>query len=249
MLTEERQKFILDTLNKKGIVKVNELVKTTDASESTIRRDLTHLEDLNKLKRVHGGATLLEGRYNEASFKDKLIHKQEEKVAIAKHAASLIEDGDSIYLDAGTTIYEMTQFINQKDIFVVTNGIDNVEPLLEKGINVYILGGKIKSKTKAVTGVDAITNLSKFRFDKAFLGMNAIHLEYDLTTPDTEEAKMKEKAIDLSGESFVLVDDSKFNKVSFVKVADLDRVTVITNKENRHYEEYLQKTDIEVGTE
>lgn len=249
MLTEERQKFILDNLNRKGIVKVNELVKVTDASESTIRRDLTYLEGIDKLKRIHGGATLLEGRYNEASFKDKLIHKQKEKVAIAKYAASLIEDGDSIYLDAGTTTYEMTQFINQKDIFVVTNGVDNIEPLLEKGINVYILGGKIKSRTKAMVGVDAITNLSKFRFDKTFLGINAIHLEYDLTTPDTEEAKMKEKAIDLSGEAFVLADDSKFNKVSFVKVADLDRVTVITNKDNEHYKEYLEKTDIEGGRE
>ncbi|MBS4538551.1 DeoR/GlpR transcriptional regulator [Clostridium sp. D2Q-11] len=249
MLTEERHNIILDKLNKKGIVKVNELVKATDTSESTIRRDLTYLEEINKLKRVHGGAALVEGRYNEASFKEKLIHNQQEKVLIAKYAASLIEDGDCIYLDAGTTVYEMTKYINQKDILVVTNGIDHVDPLLEKGIKVYILGGKIKSNTKAVVGVDAITNLSRFRFDKAFIGINAIHLEYDLTTPDSEEAIMKERAIELSGEAFVLADHSKFNKISSVKVADLDKVSIITGKENEEHDKYIQKTEMKVVTE
>lgn len=249
MLTEERHKIILDILNRKGTIKVNELVEAIDTSESTIRRDLTYLESVNKLKRVHGGAALLEGRYNEASFKEKLIHNQQEKVSIAKYAASLIEEGDCIYLDAGTTTYEMTKFINQKDIFVVTNGIDNVEPLLERGVNVYILGGKIKSRTKAVVGVDALTNLSRFRFDKAFMGINAIHPEYDLTTPDSEEAIMKEKAIGLSGEAFVLADNSKFNKISFVKVAELDRVTILTNEKNEDHDIYVEKTEIKVVTD
>lgn len=249
MLTEERHKIILDKLNKKGIVKVNELVKATNTSESTIRRDLTYLEEIDKLKRVHGGASLIEGRYNEASFKEKLIHNQQEKVSIAKYAASLIENGDCIYLDAGTTAYEMTKYISQKDILVVTNGIDNLEPLLERGINVYVLGGKIKSRTKAVVGVDALTNLSRFRFDKSFIGINAIHLEYDLTTPDSEEAIMKETAINLSGEAFVLADHSKFNKISSVKVTDLDKVRIITDKEDEEYNKYKEKTEIKVVTE
>lgn len=243
MLTEQRQELILKELNKKGIVKVNQLVEITNSSESTIRRDLSYLEQQNKLKRVHGGAALLEGRFNEESFKDKLVHNKKEKVSIAKYATSLIEEGDSIYLDAGTTTYEMAKLIDKKDILVVTNGVDNVDLLLERGIDVYILGGKIKPKTKAVVGSDALKNLEKFRFDKVFIGINSIHLEYGLTTPDTEEAIMKKRAIDNSTESFVLADHSKFDKISFVKVIDISDVIIITDKEQRNYSKY---TEIEV---
>lgn len=240
MLTEERQEIILNELNKRGIVKVNHLVNITNTSESTIRRDLSYLEEINKLKRVRGGAALLEGRFNEESFKDKLIHNQKEKVSIAKYAASLIEKGDSIYLDAGTTTYEMAKFLDKEDIFVVTNGIDNLDLLLERGIDVYILGGKVKSKTKAVVGSDALKNLEKFRFDKVFMGINGIHLEYGLTTPDTEEAIMKKRAIDNSAETFILADNSKFDKISFVKVADFTDVTIITDKEQKNYNAHIE---------
>lgn len=235
MLLEERHGIILREIVKRGISKVEDLSKLTNSSESTIRRDLSYLEEKGQIKRVHGGAILTKGRFVEESFKEKLVHNREEKIEIAKFAASLIEDGDSIYLDAGTTTYEMTKFIDKKDIFIVTNGIDNIDALLEKDIDVYILGGKIKSKTKAIVGTNTFNELEKFRFDKAFIGINAIDIEFGLTTPDQEEALMKSKAIEVSREAFVLADSSKFNKISFTKVSDFREVTVITDKEDRQY--------------
>lgn len=235
MLSEERHGIILREIVKRGISKVEDLSRLTESSESTIRRDLSYLEEKGQIKRVHGGAVLTKGRFVEESFEEKLVHNREEKTLIAKFAASLIEDGDSIYLDAGTTVYEMTKFIDKKDIFVVTNGIDNIDALLEKDIDVYILGGKIKSKTKAVVGTNTFNELEKFRFDKAFIGINAIDIEFGLTTPDQEEALMKSKAIEVSREAFVLADSSKFNKISFTKVSDFREVTVITEKEDRQY--------------
>ncbi|MFU0825618.1 MAG: HTH-type transcriptional repressor GlcR [Clostridium sp.] len=249
ILTEERYEIILREVKKRGIVKLNELVEMTNTSESTIRRDLTYLESKNALKRVHGGAAAIKRRFVEPSYNEKLVQNIKEKDIIAKYAASLIEEGDSIYLDAGTTTFEMIKYIDKRDILVVTNGLNHIDALIEKEINAYILGGKVKAKTKAIIGSDALINMQRFRFDKTFLGINGIHAEYGLTTPDSEEAILKEKAINLSKDAFVLADDSKFGEVSFVKIHDLDKVTIITNNKVQDYEIYAEKTKIKVVTE
>ncbi len=248
MLTEERQQKILEILRKKGVVKINELVNLTDTSESTIRRDLTYLEGIHELKRIHGGATLLKGRFNEPSYKEKQDQYISEKSRIAKYAVTLIEEGDCIYLDAGTTTFNMIQYMDIKDIAVVTNGLKHIDALVERNINAYILGGSVKARTKAVVGSNALKNLEKFRFDKCFLGTNAIHLEYGFTTPDPEEAVLKENAIQLSKEAFVLADESKFGEVAFIKIADLKAATIITNSEVEDYERYAKKTRLKVVT-
>jgi len=246
VLTEERHRLILDALKDKGVVKINDLIDLLNTSESTIRRDLTYLESINALKRVHGGATLLKGRFDEPSYNEKLVQSTEEKIAIARHAASLIKEGDCIYLDAGTTTYEMINFMDKKDIIVVTNGLKHIDALVEKNINCYILGGEVKAKTKAIIGVNALSHMGKFRFDKAFIGINGIHYKYGFTTPDVEEASLKEAAIELSRDPYILADESKFGEVAFVKVADIEKATIITNSEIDGYELYKEKTRIEV---
>jgi DeoR family transcriptional regulator, fructose operon transcriptional repressor len=249
LLTEERHKLILDKLKEKGIVKINDLIELTNTSESTLRRDLTFLESINALKRVHGGAALLKGRFNEPSYNDKLVQNIEEKILIAKYAASLIKDGDSIYLDAGTTTLEMINYIDKKDIVVVTNGLKHVDALVERGIESYMLGGRIRLKTRAIIGIDALRSLEKFRFDKAFMGINGVHLEFGCTTPDSEEAALKEGAIRLSRESYILADESKFGEVAFIKVCDLSKAAIITNTNIENYEKYLEKTIVKVVRE
>ncbi len=246
LLTEERHEVIIDILKKKGTVKINDLVELTNTSESTIRRDLTFLESIHALKRVHGGATLVKGRFREPSYTEKQVQNTTEKEIIAKYAASLIEEGDCIYLDAGTSTFEMIQFIEKKDVVVVTNGLKHIDALMEKDIPSYILGGKVKAKTKAVIGTDALKNLEKFRFDKCFIGTNGVHVTYGFTTPDSEEAILKEGAMNLSRETFVLADESKFGEVAFVKVSDLKKATIITNAKVEDYERYEEKTKIKV---
>lgn len=248
MLTEERHNLILEFLNKKGMAKINELVDITNTSESTIRRDLTFLESINIIKRIHGGATLPKGRLLEQSYQEKEIQNMDAKRDIAKYAASLIEEGDSIYLDAGTSTFEVIKYIDKKNIVVVTNGLKHINALVEQDINAYILGGKVKAKTKAIVGLDALKNLEKFRFDKCFLGINAIHMEYGFTTPDSEEAILKENAMKHSRQTYVLADESKFGEVSFVKVADLREAIIITNTRVEDYEAYMEKTKVKVVT-
>ncbi|WP_411681505.1 DeoR/GlpR family DNA-binding transcription regulator [Clostridium thailandense] len=248
MLTEERHNIILELLREKGIVKLNELVEILNTSESTIRRDIIFLESINALKRIHGGATLTKRKLNEPSYSEKEIQNVSEKKIMARYAASLIEDGDSIYLDAGTSTYEIIQYIDKENIIVVTNGLKHINALVDKNINAYILGGKIKNTTKAVVGSDSLKSLQKFRFDKCFLGINGVHFEFGFTTPDSEEAILKENAIKHSREAFVLADESKFGEVSFVKVADIKSAVIITNNEIENYEEYNKKTKVKVVT-
>ena len=134
MLTQERQELILQKLQEEKTIKISEIVEITNSSESTIRRDLTQLEKESKLRRIHGGATLIDSKIEELSFNEKMIFNKEQKIKIAKYAASLIKDGDCIYLDAGTTTFEMIQYINSKNIVIVTNGLKHIDAIVEKDI-------------------------------------------------------------------------------------------------------------------
>ena len=245
MLSEKRHEIILNLLKLKGFVGLNELLESTESSESTIRRDLSYLESINLLKRVHGGAKSLDNVSKELSYNEKSSKSIHEKRAIAKYAASLIKDGDCIFIDAGTTTYELIDYLENKDIFVVSNGLSHIDTLIQKNIKCYMIGGNVKISTKAITGSDALMCLSKFRFDKCFIGANGVHSTYGLTTPDTEEAILKECAIKNSRKSYLLVDDSKFGEISTIKFADIDKCIIVTN-EKPEDNTYDKKTDIKV---
>lgn len=249
MLTEERHRIILDLLKQKEAIKIQEIAELTDASESTIRRDLTQLEQEKFLKRVHGGASRLQGKLKELTVSEKTSKSLHEKSVIGRYAASLIEEGDCIFLDAGTTTLGMIDFLPEMDIVVVTNGLTHVDDLLQKGFKTYIIGGSVKPTTKAMVGSGAIESLQQYRFDKAFLGTNGVHPQYGYTTPDPEEAQVKRQAIDLSREAMVLADDSKFGEIAFSKIADLDKAVVITNgSENELDLAYMKQTTVKVVT-
>jgi DeoR family transcriptional regulator, fructose operon transcriptional repressor len=249
MLTEERHRIILSLLEAKDIVKIQEIVDVTDASESTIRRDLTQLEQEKYLKRVHGGASKLQGKLQELSVSEKSTKNLQEKHLIAQYAASLVEEGDCIFLDAGTTTLNMIDYLKEKDIVIVTNGLTHIDFLLEKGLKTYTLGGYVKPITKAMIGRGAVESLREYRFDKAFIGMNGIHPQYGFTTPDPEEAQVKKIAMELSREAIILADDTKFGEIAFSKVASLDKAMIITNSLDENYATtFTKQTTIKVVT-
>ncbi|MGM9928351.1 MAG: DeoR/GlpR family DNA-binding transcription regulator [Bacillus sp. (in: firmicutes)] len=247
MLTAERHRLIMDLLSQKEVVKLQSIVQKTDSSESTIRRDLALLEEQGLLKRIHGGATLPYSKFDEPNMQEKVSKNSDEKRVIAQLAASLIRDGDCIYLDAGTTVAEMLPFLVDKKIVIVTNGLMHIELLTAANITTYLLGGRIKANTKAIVGSVAQDNLRKYRFDKCFLGMNGVDLELGFTTPDPEEGVLKQIAIELAEEAFVLADESKFTETFFSKVCDVDHATIITDKMDEELlKKFRQKTDMKV---
>lgn len=230
MLAEERQQIILRKLEDTQVVKLQDLVQQLDASESTVRRDFQELESRHLLRRIHGGASLLQLRSEEPDMETKTSKNVRQKKMIAKLAAGLVKDNECIYLDAGTTTLEMVPYINAKDVTVVTNSPAHGEALAKKQITSYLIGGMMKRTTKAIIGNIAFQTLNLFRFDKAFIGVNGIDAAMGYTTPDPEEAMLKKRAQELAVQSFVLADSSKFSEVSFCKMFDIDKAAVITDE-------------------
>lgn len=231
MLTKQRHQLILQRLSEQKVVKLKELVDLTDSSESTIRRDLTDLEAEGYLARVHGGATLIATPDEEPTFEEKRDRFVDEKVAIARKAATFIEDGMSIYLDAGTTTQAMVPFLEGKKIVVVTNSLPIANGLFDLDIKTFVIGGELKRSTQALVGYNARESMMNYRVDLAFLGMNGIDLDAGYTTPDPEEALVKKTAIELAHMSYVLADASKIGKRTFSRVATLDAAQLITSSD------------------
>ena len=244
MLTPERHQLILKLVKECKVVKLQQLVERTQSSESTIRRDLAQLEKQRLLKRVHGGAAILTGKGQEPTMVEKSSKNIQIKQRIASYATSFVEQGDCIYLDAGSTTFEMIPYLTNKDVTVVTNGLMHIEALVENNIRAYLLGGMMKSRTKALIGAMAQESIQKYRFDKCFLGANGVHEQLGYTTPDPEEALLKKMALTLANEGYFLIDESKFSEVAFAKIANIEEASIITNVLEEELEEYKRKTNV-----
>lgn len=231
MLTEERHAYILDKLKKENTVKIKDLESELNCSISTVRRDLSELEEQGLLTRVHGGAKRIYTMNSELEMKEKSSKNIHEKKQIGVLAASFVTAEDIIYLDAGTTTYEMIPFLKDiKDLLVVTNGVNHADLLTDYNISTVLLGGQIKMRTKAIIGSVAFKQLETYGFSKTFLGINGIDGEFGYTTPDPEEAALKRLAGSQANQTYVVADSTKFHKVNFVKVSELENYAVITSQ-------------------
>ena len=151
MFAEERHEIINNLLAEGGSVKVTELSEQLNVSEATIRRDLQEMEEKKLLKRTHGGAIRIEDTNFEPTFVDKKNKKHEEKVAIGKYAAKLINDGDTIIVDSGTTTLEIARNITAKNVTVITNSIDIAAELSNKeDIELIVTGGPDRAPRRSV---------------------------------------------------------------------------------------------------
>ncbi|EHJ57242.1 hypothetical protein HMPREF9318_00239 [Streptococcus urinalis FB127-CNA-2] len=226
ILKSKRKQLILDKIKEENYVSLEELIKLLETSESTIRRDLDELEEEHKLYRVHGGAELHHSLQEELSIEQKSVKNSQEKNKIALTASTLIDSGDVIFIDAGTTTAFLLDYLKGKNIKVVTNSIHHAAQLVDSGVETIIIGGLVKQITDASIGHTALQQINDFNFDKAFIGMNGIDEHY-LTTPDVEEAYLKRAVITNAKETFVLSDASKLGQISFVNVAKVDKVSLI----------------------
>lgn len=208
-------------------VALEDLMQLLDSSESTVRRDLGELEQEGRLHRVHGGAELFHSLQEELSNQEKSVKNSQIKQALAQKASRFVYDNDVIFIDVGTTTEFLLPFLQGKNVTVVTNSIHHATRLVDLSIKTIIIGGYVKQTTDASIGSVALEQIRQMNFDKAFLGMNGVDEAY-LTTPDMEEAVIKKAVIANAKVSYILVDGTKIGQVSFVKVAAIDQVTIIT---------------------
>ena len=241
MLTEERFTRILSILESMGSVTVQQLMTELDASESTIRRDLNTLDANGQLIKVHGGAILKNTSYSTED--DEVMQRRERnkgaKEKIAKYAAGLIEPGDFVYIDAGTTTGCMIDYIKEKRATYVTNAVTHARSLAIAGFRVILIGGELKGSTEAVVGSSAVEALKEYNFNKGFFGANGISIKSGITTPDISEAAVKRMAAAHCSCKYVLADSDKFDNISSVTFARLDEVKFITDSRvPEAYKEY-----------
>ncbi len=232
MLTEDRMSIILSTVQKKGSAELTDLCEILGASISTVRRDVNQLAEMGKLTKVHGGVIAIDDSfsYTEKNVEEKSGLFTEEKTAIAEYAASLIDSGDFIFIDAGTTTEKLIDLLPAKNAVFVTNGFLHAKKLASRGFKVYIPGGEIKVATEAIVGEECVKTLKDYHFTKAFLGANGISISAGCTTPDVREARIKSIVAEVSRKVYILADHSKFDQVSSATFAHLNTVEIITDK-------------------
>lgn len=247
MLTEERHSMIIKAVNERSSVTIAELAEILDVSASTVKRDLIILANEGKIIKVRGGAMSKNESFTsvEKNVEEKASICTEEKMTIAKYAAELIEKGDFVFLDAGTTTEKIIDYLNVKDVTFVTNGFIHAKKLARKGYKVFITGGEIKASTEAIVGAECVLTLKNYNFTKCFMGTNGISLTAGFTTPDVNEARVKSAAIESSREVYVLADHSKFDEISSATFAGLGKAVIITDRiPNRKYNDAADITEV-----
>ena len=233
MLTEQRFDIILKLLEERKSITVTELRELLDASESTVRRDITALDKAGKLTKVFGGAVALNHKVTayEPTVAQKSELNKEEKKKIAKYAASLITPDDFVYLDAGTTTGLMLEYLAGVRAAFVTNAVSHAQTLAKMGIRVYLIGGELKSSTEAVVGSQAMQMIQMYHFTKGFFGTNGVSKRHGFTTPDPNEALVKQEAMRQTERCYVLADSQKFGMVSSVTFGVFEEATILTETE------------------
>jgi DeoR family fructose operon transcriptional repressor len=246
MLGEERREYILNLINKTGSVNAIDIAKTLNVSETTIRRDLNKLAKKNLVKRTYGGAMAVVSVGQELKFDVQIEKNIEEKKKIALAAASLIEDGDVILIEAGTTGYQTALNIkNKRNLTVITNSCD-IAVLLSKtnpNYNIILSGGILNTVTHSLVGPIADWAFNNINVDKAFIGISGIDIKRGITSVDPVEAQTKKNIISCAKQIIALCDHSKIGHIAMNFVAPVKSINIfITDTEAD--KEFLEKLKI-----
>lgn len=232
LFTEERRTAILTMVRQQEKVTVSDLVHHFAVSGATIRADLRELETAHLLVRTHGGAMDSIKSRHEFGFNQRKIQHREAKRAIAKEAVKLIEDGDTILLDTGTTTYELaTRLAGRSNLTVVTNDLE-IARLLEdiSTVTLLFIGGLVRRGFHCTRNIRVPMAVGDLTVDKTFLGTNGFSLDKGATTPDIIHAEDKRQMIAMARHVILLCDSSKIEKVFFVRFAEPGQInTLVTD--------------------
>lgn len=225
----ERHKYILNQLSKNGKVTVLDLCEELGVSSVTIRKDLRFLELENLLFRTHGGATKQNPYTTDKSVYEKEKIKVEEKTKIGRLAASLIEENDSIIIASGTTLLAMAKEIKPKgDLTIVTSSLQVATHLgAFPNTEIIQLGGTVRKTSFSVAGMFSELILDNFYCSKLFLGVDGLDFDFGITTTNAAEAQLNRKMIQSAHKVIVLADSSKFDRRSFGKITEIDKVDIL----------------------
>ncbi|KHF40243.1 DeoR/GlpR family DNA-binding transcription regulator [Halalkalibacter okhensis] len=250
MLSVERYEKILDELDKNKAVKVSELSRSLSVTEKTIRLDLETLEQKGLLRRIHGGAVLLEEKEDRIFPVDaRQSTNNERKMAIAYEAIKCIKSDDTILLDGGSTTLQMAKLLGNFPVSVITNDIKIAHELIGKEkVQLMVLGGSRIGTSSSLYGGQAIDLLNRIRVNQLFFGATGVSIEHGLTVLNSFHVEWKRKIVECADRVTLVADSTKFEKVGLIQFATLDDVDAIItdDKLNETIQSRLEKTGISV---
>jgi DeoR family fructose operon transcriptional repressor len=230
---QKRKERILDLLATHETLKIDDLSRILNVSEATIRRTLNDLQRDGKVIRTHGGVRLFTKRNCDYVFEQKSSKNVEEKRAIGRGAAALLDHDESVFFDSGTTVYRAAEAVANRiragqlrNLKVVTHSLIVAETIGDL-CEVILLGGAVRLLRMDCHGPIVEKNLYLFKADKAFVGADGLTLKDGLMTTDEYTARIAEEMIHRSAQSYLLVDHSKFHSPSFVTITGLETVDFI----------------------
>jgi len=241
----KRKQLILDKLNTRGEVDVKEIAAGLEISEITIRRDLNRLAADGLLFRTHGGAMKVNPLEIPHDFVNKAAKNIEAKDKICRAAAGFINDGDIIFMDCGSTVFRLCQFIKNKKIKVITNSLPVVFELQNSLVSLNIIGGEFDKERQAVHGKIAGEHIARYKANKAFLGVDGISVN-GLFANSELEADITQAFAGHSAKTFLLCDSSKIGKESYLKFGDLNMIEAIFTDSRSEELVYFTKQGVEV---
>jgi DeoR/GlpR family transcriptional regulator of sugar metabolism len=231
--SEKRREEIIELIHTNGKVRVAELSERYGISEVSIRKDLEALEAEGHLTRIHGGAVGMNKLYVNMDLSERYKTNSDAKRSLAELCAELINDNDTIMMNAGTTLtYVLRALRSKKNINIVTNSVQNAtEAALYPTFNVILLGGELDSKYQFTYGRDAIHQLENYQSTKCILSVDGISAEWGLTLYYSNEAELARKMMEHSDTSIVVADSSKLGKNVFARVTDASETDIlVTNR-------------------
>jgi DeoR family fructose operon transcriptional repressor len=249
LIPAERRNRILEILRTQGSVRVSTLGEFLGVTEVTIRRDLERLERKGLLERTHGGATYGHRMRLEPRYTEKYLLHQEEKRAIGAAAATLVEDGDTLLINSGSTTLPIFRYLASKDVRIITSNMGGGLEAAGLGLDIMLTGGTYREQSNSLVGPMAILVLQQVYGSKCFIGVDGVSPKYGLTTPILEEAEVARTMIERTrGEVIVVADHTKFGVVSNYLTAPLDKVDhIITDAGfNEDYRSELEILGIEI---
>lgn len=227
LTTYERRQSVMELLRKQPGLRVPELATALVVSEGTVRNDLNALESEGRVTRVHGGAIVKDqSGFQNLSFNVRHQEHATEKLLISRYASELVNDGDSILLDASSTIYYLALAIQERNrLRVVTNGLDVARLLAKNPSNtVIVIGGILNQEGSSVTGLFSESAIQELHIQKAFVSSSGFSLERGMTEVHIEEAQLKRKVIESSQEVIALIDSSKIGKEDLTPFARVEQI-------------------------
>jgi DeoR family fructose operon transcriptional repressor len=242
---QKRKQIILEKLNGEGEVDIKKIAVELSASEITVRRDLNQMAADGLLYRTHGGAMKVDPLQIPHEFVNKVAKNVEAKDNICSAAAKLINPGDIIFKDCGSTVFRLCQFIKNKKIKVITNSMPVVYELQNSLVSLNIIGGEFDTERQAVHGKIANEHIAHYRASKAFLGVDGISRD-GLFANSELEADITMAFSNHSERTYLLCDASKIGKESYLKFGELNMIDVIITDSKSDELDYFKEKGVGV---